>query len=102
MNEPHYIRYTLEIIRGRQDMENKVKPNGTATFTVAGKTAELPVYSGTHGPDVVDIASLNKLTGHFTLDPGFTSTASCESQITFIDGGKGTSASPWLSDRSIS
>ncbi|WP_018996914.1 citrate synthase [Hirschia maritima] len=71
-------------------MENKVKPNGTATFTVAGKTAELPVYSGTHGPDVVDIASLNKQTGHFTLDPGFTSTASCESQITFIDGGKGT------------
>ncbi len=70
-------------------MENKVKPNGTATLNVAGKTAELPIYSGTHGPDVVDIASLNKQTGHFTLDPGFTSTASCESQITFIDGGEG-------------
>lgn len=70
-------------------MENKVKPNGTATLKVAGKTAELPIYSGTHGPDVINIAALNKQTGHFTLDPGFTSTASCESQITFIDGDKG-------------
>ncbi len=70
-------------------MQNKVKPNGTATLHVAGKTAELPVYSGTHGPDVIDIASLSKQTGHFTLDPGFTSTGSCESQITFIDGDKG-------------
>ncbi|MEM8921204.1 MAG: citrate (Si)-synthase, partial [Pseudomonadota bacterium] len=57
-------------------MENKVKPNGTATFSVAGKTAEFPVYSGTHGPDVVDIGTLNKQAGVFTLDPGFTSTGS--------------------------
>ncbi len=70
-------------------MENKVKPNGKATLTVAGQTAELPVYSGTAGPDVIDISSLSKQTGHFTLDPGFTSTGSCESQITFIDGEKG-------------
>ncbi|MFC7290498.1 citrate synthase [Hirschia litorea] len=70
-------------------MENKVKPNGKATLTVAGKTADLPVYSGTAGPDVIDISSLSKQTGHFTLDPGFTSTGSCESQITFIDGEKG-------------
>ena len=70
-------------------MQNRVKPNGTATITVKGVTAELPVYSGTHGPDVIDIAALNKQTDHFTLDPGFTSTASCESQITFIDGDKG-------------
>ncbi|MEM8920899.1 MAG: citrate synthase, partial [Pseudomonadota bacterium] len=46
-------------------------------------------YSGTHGPDVVDIGTLNKQAGVFTLDPGFTSTGSCESQITFIDGGEG-------------
>ncbi|ACT59391.1 citrate synthase [Hirschia baltica] len=70
-------------------MENKVKPNGTATLNVAGKTAELPIYSGTLGPDVIDISTLNKQTGRFTLDPGFTSTGSCESQITFIDGEKG-------------
>ena len=49
---------------------------------------ELPVYSGTLGPDVVDV---RKLTGQglFTFDPGFVSTAACESQITFIDGEKG-------------
>ena len=70
-------------------MQNKVKPNGTATLTVKGTTAELPVYSGTLGPDVIEIATLNKQTDHFTLDPGFTSTGSCESQITFIDGDKG-------------
>ncbi len=49
---------------------------------------ELPVYEGSTGPDVVDVSSL---VGHgiFTYDPGFMSTASCESDITFIDGGKG-------------
>lgn len=70
-------------------MENKVKDAGKATLTVAGKTIELPVYSGTDGPDVIDIKSLYAQTDHFTLDPGFTSTGSCESQITFIDGDKG-------------
>ncbi len=49
----------------------------------------LPVLSGTLGPDVVDIRALNKETGMFTFDPGFVSTASCESKITFIDGDKG-------------
>jgi citrate synthase len=49
---------------------------------------ELPVLSGTLGPDVIDIASLTP-NGYFTYDPGFVSTASCESKITFIDGGKG-------------
>ena len=70
-------------------MQNKVTPKGTATLTVGDKTADLPVYSGTHGQDVIDIGTLAKQTNHFTLDPGFTSTASCESQITFIDGGEG-------------
>jgi citrate synthase len=70
-------------------MENKVKPNGKATITANGKTAELPVYSGTLGPDVIDIGKLYAQTGMFTLDPGFTSTASCESQITYIDGDQG-------------
>jgi len=50
---------------------------------------ELPVLSGTTGPDVVDIQSLYQQTGMFTYDPGFTSTASCSSSITYIDGEKG-------------
>ena len=70
-------------------MENKVKDAGKATIQVDGKTVELPVYSGTDGPNVIDVKSLYAQTGHFTLDPGFTSTGSCESQITFINGEKG-------------
>ena len=70
-------------------MQNKVKPNGKATVTANGKTVELPVYSGTVGPDVIDIGKMYAQTGMFTLDPGFTSTASCESQITYIDGDAG-------------
>jgi len=49
---------------------------------------ELPIYSGTLGPDVVDVGALTSK-GMFTYDPGFVSTAACESQITFIDGNKG-------------
>ena len=60
-----------------------------ATLTIKdGPTLELPVYKGTIGPDVIDVSKLTP-NGHFTFDPGFVSTASCESQITFIDGGKG-------------
>jgi citrate synthase len=70
-------------------MENKVKPNGKATLTANGKSVELPVYSGTIGPDVIDIGKMYAQTNMFTLDPGFTSTASCESQITYIDGDQG-------------
>ena len=70
-------------------MENKTKTAGTAKVEVDGKTIELPVYSGTHGPNVVDVGTFYRQSGHFTLDPGFTSTASCESQITFIDGDEG-------------
>ena len=50
---------------------------------------QLPKISGTVGPDVVDIRKLYNDTNLFTFDPGFTSTASCESAITFIDGDKG-------------
>ena len=70
-------------------MQNKVKPNGKATIHANGKTVELPVYSGTVGPDVVDIGKMYAQTGMFTLDRGFTWTASCESQITYIDGDAG-------------
>jgi citrate synthase len=54
-----------------------------------GKSVDLPVMKGTLGPDVVDIRRLYGGTGMFTYDPGFTSTASCESKITYIDGDAG-------------
>ena len=55
----------------------------------AGDEMELPVRKGTVGPDVIDVAKLYKTKGVFTYDPGFVSTGSCESDITFIDGEKG-------------
>ncbi|MFN3884082.1 MAG: citrate synthase [Rhodocyclaceae bacterium] len=61
----------------------------TATLTYNGKTTEYPVYSGTIGPEVIDISKLYAQTGAFTYDPGFMSTASCKSSITYIDGDKG-------------
>ncbi len=57
--------------------------------TAEGKEASLPKISPTHGPDVVDVRSLYKETGLFTYDPGFATTASCKSAITFIDGDEG-------------
>src|SRR3546814_5708656 len=58
----------------------------TATITLGGKSTESPVLSGSVGPDVVDIRKFYGQTGAFTYDPGFTSTASCESKLTYIDG----------------
>ncbi len=63
--------------------------NRTAVFSVDGKAVEFPVMSGTHGNDVIDIRPLGAKTGLFTYDPGFLSTASCQSKITYIDGDKG-------------
>ena len=60
-----------------------------ATLSYGDKSWEFPVRSGTTGPDVVDISSLYAQTGMFTLDPGYTSTGSCESKITYIDGDEG-------------
>ncbi len=54
-----------------------------------GKTYDFPLMSGTVGPKVIDVRSLYAQTGHFTYDPGYTSTGSCESKITFIDGEEG-------------
>ena len=64
--------------------ENKVRlilPNGQEHL--------LEIMKGSAGTDVIDIRSLYDKTGYFTFDPGFTSTASCESKITFIDGDEG-------------
>ncbi|MGR3757800.1 MAG: citrate (Si)-synthase, partial [Tranquillimonas sp.] len=57
----------------------------TATLSFEGKQVELPILSPTAGPDVIDIRKLYAQGGVFTYDPGFTSTASCDSTITFID-----------------
>jgi citrate synthase len=61
----------------------------TAKLTLGDQTLDFPVMSGTVGPDVVDIRKLYAQTGAFTYDPGFTSTASCDSAITYIDGDQG-------------
>jgi len=60
-----------------------------ASTTIDGVRHEFPVRKGSLGPDVIDITTLYAETGRFTYDPSFTSTASCESKITFVDGGKG-------------
>ena len=60
-----------------------------ATLTVDGKSVDFPVLSGSVGPDVIDIGKLYAQTGMFTYDPGFTSTGSCDSKITYIDGDAG-------------
>jgi len=60
-----------------------------ATLKIDDKSVDFPVYSGSVGPDVIDISKLYAQTGMFTYDPGFTSTASCESKITYIDGDAG-------------
>ncbi len=61
----------------------------SAKLTLGDETYDFPVLSGTVGPDVIDIRSLYAKTGLFTYDPGFTSTAACDSAITYIDGDKG-------------
>jgi citrate synthase len=65
--------------------ENKA----TLSFSNGSPSVDLPVYQGSVGPDVVDIRKLYAQTGMFTYDPGFLSTASCQSAITYIDGDKG-------------
>ncbi len=70
-------------------MESHAAPAEAAQLTVDGKTWDLKLRHGTIGPDVIDISSLYGTTKHFTYDPGFTSTAACESKITFIDGDEG-------------
>ncbi|MBT2333786.1 citrate synthase [Variovorax paradoxus] len=61
----------------------------TLSFSNGGDSVELPIYKGTVGPDVIDIRKLYAQTGMFTYDPGFMSTAACQSAITYIDGDKG-------------
>ena len=61
----------------------------TLSFTDGTPSIDMPIYTGTVGPDVIDIRKLYGQTGKFTFDPGFLSTAACDSRITYIDGDKG-------------
>lgn len=74
-----------------QQVEKDMTQKSTATLNLGNgeKPIELPVISGTMGPDVVDIRTLHAKSGMFTYDPGYLSTASSSSEITFIDGDKG-------------
>ena len=63
--------------------------NKTGTLTVGNNNWDMPIYPGTIGPEVVDISKLYAQSGMFTYDPGFTSTGSCASKITYIDGDEG-------------
>src|SRR5471032_1737161 len=69
--------------------ESKIKPAGKASLNYGGKDYELSVLAGSQGPNAIDIRKLYDDADIFTYDPGFTSTASTESNITFIDGDKG-------------
>jgi citrate synthase len=72
-------------------MDKKTTNRKTVTVTdnVTGKSSDMPMLDGTIGPQVIDIRKLYSDLGHFTFDPGFTATGSCESKITYIDGDKG-------------
>ena len=65
------------------------KNTATLSFSDGSPSVEMPIYEGTIGPDVIDIRKLYAQTGKFTFDPGFMSTAACNSTITYIDGDKG-------------
>ncbi len=65
------------------------KKTATLTFSDGSPSVEFPIYEGSVGPDVVDIRKLYGQSGKFTFDPGFLSTAACDSKITYIDGDKG-------------
>lgn len=67
----------------------KQPANKTATLSIDGNNVSFPIYDATEGQSVFDISKLYAETGMFTFDPGFMSTASCESKITFIDGDQG-------------
>jgi citrate synthase len=72
-------------------MDKKTTNRKTVTITdnTTGKSSDMPLLDGTIGPQVIDIRKLYNDLGHFTFDPGFTATGSCESKITYIDGDKG-------------
>src|ERR1700720_1581261 len=73
----------------KSDKTAEPPATASATLNLGGKSVELPIRKGSVGPSVIDISKLYAQTGRFTYDPGFTSTASTESTITYIDGDEG-------------
>jgi citrate synthase len=79
-----------QIQTARKDPAARFKTVGSAQLSINGKpAAEFPIYKAIEGASVIDIQKLYAQTGHFTFDPGFLSTASCDSEITYIDGDEG-------------
>ncbi len=76
-----------ELKKGPEMTPSDVKV--TLSFSDGSPSMDLPIYKGSVGPDVIDIRKLYAQTGKFTYDPGFLSTAACQSSITYIDGDKG-------------
>ena len=76
-------------MNNKSDTKKSTAKSYTLTDNGSGQSFELPVIQGTVGPDVIDVRKLYAETGCFTYDPGYTSTGSCESKITYIDGDEG-------------
>src|SRR5664279_4158289 len=89
-SRPHVYTRTArcQIEGSTMDAKTDAKKK-SGTITIGNKNWDFPIYDGTIGPEVLDIAKLYGESGVFTYDPGFTSTASCESKITYIDGDEG-------------
>jgi citrate synthase len=89
---PKALDFAPQHERGRRrGMDKKTSNRQTVTVTdnITNKSVDMPLLSGSIGPQVVDIRRLYSDLGHFTFDPGYTATGSCESKITYIDGDKG-------------
>jgi citrate synthase len=81
--------FLISRISEKEEHMNISDNKATLSFSDGSPSVEFPIYKGTVGPDVIDIRKLYGGTGKFTYDPGFMSTASCNSSITYIDGDKG-------------
>lgn len=89
-----YVLTHIEILRRKRrgiEPQGIQMKNNTVTVidNATGKRVELPILEGSQGPDTIDVRGLYGELGYFTYDPGYLSTASCESKITYIDGEKG-------------
>lgn len=85
----HFKRFETTRPQSSCSMKGQYMANDKATLSIGDKSWDFSIRQASVGPDIIDIGALYKETGAFTFDPGFTSTASCESDITFIDGDEG-------------
>ncbi len=79
----------MSVTTASRTTDDPMAKDDSATLTIGEEEYVLPVREGTVGPDVIDVSKLYSDTGRFTYDPGFTSTAACESGLTYIDGDVG-------------